>query len=509
MDTQKTSQEGSEEEARRGEESERTMTRDFHALNDPPNPHNLNYKALLRKQDRFLLPTLTILYLLNWMDRGNIGNARLEGLEKDLNMAGNDYQIALTVFFFPYCAFEPIANVLLKKFRPRIWLPSIMVAWGIVMTLTGVVQNYHGLLAARFFLGLTECGLYPGVAYYLTNWYPRAELQYRQAFFFSAASMAGAFSGLLAYGIGFMGGVGGYNGWRWIFILEGLLTIIVALVAFRTLFDWPNSEKTFFTREEQEYANARLRADFGRRIDEEDEKLAKVDEFSWVHVKEAFSDWQIYLSILIYWGCVAPMYGISFFLPSIIKGLGYGKAESQLLTVPIYVFASVVSIVQAKLSDRYRKRYPFLLFSFGLMLIGFILAIAGNGGIAITLVGIFILATGIYPAFPAIVAWLANNLSGSSKRNIGMALQIGLGNMSGAMGSNFFRTQDAPGYRLGHGLEIGFIVMGITSTVVMAFTLKRINASRDRMLPEEVKAKHSEDELLELGDKSPFFRYQV
>lgn len=116
MDTQKTSQEGSEEEARRGEESERTMTRDFHALNDPPNPHNLNYKALLRKQDRFLLPTLTILYLLNWMDRGNIGNARLEGLEKDLNMAGNDYQIALTVFSFRTALLNQLQMFFSKSF---------------------------------------------------------------------------------------------------------------------------------------------------------------------------------------------------------------------------------------------------------------------------------------------------------------------------------------------------------------------------------------------------------
>ncbi len=116
---------------------------------------------------------------------------------------------------------------MLKKVRPSIWLPAIMVAWGVVMTLMGIVQNFKGLLTARIFLGITEAGLFPGVAYYLTNWYKREEIQLRTALFFSAASIAGAFSGLLAFGIGKMNGVGGLHGWQWIFILEGRLALEV------------------------------------------------------------------------------------------------------------------------------------------------------------------------------------------------------------------------------------------------------------------------------------------
>lgn len=133
----------------------------------------------------------------------------------DLKLTGPQYNWALTAFFFPYCFFEVPSNMLLKKLRPSIWLPSIMVAWGVVMTLMGLVQNYHGLLAARIFLGVTEAGLFPGVVYYNTMWYCRYEVQVRQALFFSAASVAGAFSGLLAYGISFMDGVAGLAGWRW------------------------------------------------------------------------------------------------------------------------------------------------------------------------------------------------------------------------------------------------------------------------------------------------------
>lgn len=119
---------------------------------------HLDEKAILRKMDLRLIPMLALLYLLSFLDRGNIGNAKIEGLTEDLGMTGAQYNWCLTVFFFTYAAFEVPSNLLLKKLRPSIWLPTIMVAWGIVMTLMGIVQNYEGLLTARIFLGVTEAG---------------------------------------------------------------------------------------------------------------------------------------------------------------------------------------------------------------------------------------------------------------------------------------------------------------------------------------------------------------
>lgn len=119
---------------------------------------HLDEKKILRKMDLRLIPMLALLYLLSFLDRGNIGNAKIEGLVEDLGMSGAQYNWCLTVFFFTYAAFEVPSNLLLKKLRPSIWLPSIMVAWGIVMTLMGIVQDYHGLLIARIFLGVTEAG---------------------------------------------------------------------------------------------------------------------------------------------------------------------------------------------------------------------------------------------------------------------------------------------------------------------------------------------------------------
>lgn len=125
----------------------------------------------------------------------------------------------LTLYFIGYVLFEVPANTVLKLTRPNIWLPTLTLIWGVVATLLGVVQNYPGYLASRFFLGVAESGLFPGVVFYLSMWYKRNEQHYRVALFFSAASLAGAFGGILAWGIAHMKGVGGYNGWRWIFIL--------------------------------------------------------------------------------------------------------------------------------------------------------------------------------------------------------------------------------------------------------------------------------------------------
>ena len=193
--------------------------------------------------------------------------------------------------FFTYCLFEVPSNLLLKRLSPSIWLPGIMVAWGTVMTLMGLVQNYHGLLIARIFLGVAEAGLYPGVSFYLTMWYCTNELAFRQALFFSAASVAGAFSGLLAYAIVKMDGVGGLEGWRWIFILEGLLTVAVALFAFWALYDFPDTAG-FLTLEEKAWVVHRLKYQGSKKSGR---NVAESDHFEWKYVIRGKHLWRLFV----------------------------------------------------------------------------------------------------------------------------------------------------------------------------------------------------------------------
>lgn len=479
---------------------------------------NVDEKKLLLKMDLHILPTVALLYLLSFLDRGNIGNANIEGLSEDLKLEGNQYNLCLTIFFITYCLFEVPANACLKVLRPAIWLPSIMIAWGTVMTLMGLVQGFSGLFVARFFLGVTEAGLFPGVAYVLTQWYRRGELQFRQAMFFSAASIAGAFSGLLAFGIAKMDGVAGLEGWRWIFILEGIVTVLVACAAYFLLYDYPDTAK-FLTEEEKAFIAHRLKYDGNKgaalEYDPSDPNghqnivVPENLEHGWRYFWDAFRDWQVYLHLLVYWGVVVPLYGISLFLPTILKNLGYVSSKAQLMTIPIYITASIFSVVQAFFSDKVGMRSPFMVVNMVFLLVGYSLAIATNPADkpGVIYAGVYIAALGVYPAFPGVIAWFSNNLSGSYKRAIGMAIHIGLGNFGGAFASNIYRAKDKPRFRLGHAVELGFISLGLLAIATLCIVYSFVNKKRAQGIREGKYAHLTIDELSKLGDKNPYFRY--
>lgn len=187
-------------------------------------------KALVRKIDRHIVPVVMIAYLLCFLDRTNIGNAKLFGLERDLRLVGSDYNIAVAVLFIPYVLVEVPSNLLLKKFTPSKWLAALAFFWGIVSTMMGLVQSFGGLVACRLVLGLLEGGLFPGLTVYLTLFYTKQELALRIGYLFVSSALAGACGGLLAYAIGFMDGVRGMSGWRWVFILEGRRPIRTVLL---------------------------------------------------------------------------------------------------------------------------------------------------------------------------------------------------------------------------------------------------------------------------------------
>jgi MFS family permease len=177
--------------------------------------------------------------------------------------------------------------MILKKIGASTWFTIIMLAWGIIMTLTGLVHDFTGLFVARVFLGIAESGLFPGVNYYITLWYRRQECAFRAAVFFSAATVAGAFGGLLARGINEMNGLGGKPGWAWIFIIEGIITVLVAVAAFWAISDKPE-QASFLTAAEQQEVHARLSHDNDDLAQHYDTK------FMW----HAFMDWKIWLQCM-------------------------------------------------------------------------------------------------------------------------------------------------------------------------------------------------------------------
>ncbi|KAH9835023.1 major facilitator superfamily domain-containing protein [Rhodofomes roseus] len=455
----------------------------------------LQEAKLWRKVDWHILPILTVMYLCSFLDRGN---AKLQGITTQLDLTGNKYNIALVRGRLTY--------LVLKKLRPSRWLPGITVVWGVIMTLMGLVKTYPQLVGARVCLGVAEAGLFPGVVWYMSIWYPRHMLQFRVGLFYGAATVAGAFSGVLAYGISFMSGTRGLLGWSWIFILEGIATVVVGGVAFlAVLVDFPDTAE-FLNEDERAYLIWRKSTSTLTCLPEYDNSTVGEEEhFEMRHLTAIVLDWQIWMQILVYMSIVAPLYGISLFLP-----FGYGTAISQLLTVPPYICATIVLMIFALWSDHLKMRSPFILAGLLMCLVGFSINIS-DAPIGAKYFGTFLCVSGSYAAFPGIVTWLGNNLAGQYKRGVGMAFHIGIGNFSGAIASNIYLSHDAPRYIMGHALELMFIGIGLVSLPITVLAYRRINARRDALQRElgEKGGIYSADELRRMGDRAPDFRYTL
>ncbi|KAF2139355.1 uncharacterized protein K452DRAFT_275577 [Aplosporella prunicola CBS 121167] len=438
----------------------------------------VNDKRLLRKLDRTLLPPLSILYLLSFLDRSNVANAKLEGLTEDLGISGDVYLTSLTLYFVGYVLFEIPCNIILKRTTPRLWLPTLTLVWGIVSTLMGLTQNRDGFLAVRFFLGVAESGLFPGCVWYLSMWYKRPERVYRVALFFSAASLAGAFGGILAFAIGKMRGVADLSGWRWIFILEGLLTIVVSIVSYAFIHNYPTSAR-FLTPSERSAVQSRLSG----------ERDATASEpFRWSSVLLALKDPKCWLYGCVFHSLSLPLYTLSLFLPSIIAALGYTAASAQLLSVPPYAIATLLTLGLAALSERLHRRVPFILASLLLAAVGYSVLLAHaksadpthNPGRAYA--GACLAAAGIYPATALGLGWPAMNVGGPTKRATATALQISVGNIGAVIGTQLYRPSTAPGYALGHAVALGYVLAGIGVVSGLWWVLVRENGRRETLL---------------------------
>lgn len=457
-------------------------------------------RKLLWKLDLRLIPWLCLLYLISFLDRTNIGNARLDGLEKSLNITGGQYNACLSIFFVSYALFEPLTNILLKRLRPSVFIPTIMVVWGMIMVTMGLCHNFQGMMAARFFLGVAEAGLFPGINYYLSCWYKRNEFGIRAATFFSAAAVSGSFGGLLAAAIGKMNGVGGKQGWAWIFILEGLATVLIGIASFWMVFDFPD-EADFLSDDDRRRVLRRLKMDKQSSAEHESFKM----EYFWASVK----DWKTWLYALIYMGADAPLYAFSLFLPSIIASLGYKSTVAQLLSVPPYAAAAILTITVGYIADRTRQRGLCNICTSLLGMVGFSMLVAGTSP-GVRYAGTFLGALGIYPCVANTIVWMSNNTEGVYKRGITIGFVNGWGNLNGIVSSNIYQRRDTPLYRKGHGIVLGYLTVFLFGgSILQYFLLKKENAKRRAGGRDYWAEGKTEKEVEELGDTRPDFIYTL
>ncbi|KAG0138353.1 major facilitator superfamily domain-containing protein, partial [Tuber indicum] len=454
-------------------------------------------KKLVRKLDMRLIPWLCLLYLASFLDRTNIGNAKIEGLVDDLGMTNGQYNACLTIFFVSYALFEPISNILLKRMRPRIYIPLIMVLWGICMTFMGFCRNFSEMMAARWFVPRYENS---GVNYYLSCWYKRREFGIRAAIFFSAAAVSGSFGGLLAAAISKMDGVGGKRGWAWIFILEGLATVLIGMISFWIVVDFPDDAK-FLSPED--------RARVLRRLRDDQQSSAEHEDFKTFYLWQSLKDWKTYTGMLIYMGVDGALYAFSLFLPSIIKEMGYSATRAQLLSVPPYAAACILTILVGWRADRSNRRGVFNIATSLLGVAGFSILLGSNSA-ALSYVAVFLGALGIYPCIPNTITWVSNNVEGVYKRGVTLGFVIGWGNLNGVMSSNVYRQVDAPRYRLGHGIVLGYLAIGLLGGSVLNWVLLRRENERRRNGERDAWVQGlNRKEVEYLGDQRPDFLYTL
>lgn len=322
-----------------------------------------------------------------------------------------------------------------------------------------------------------------------------------QAIFFSAAAVSGSFGGLLAAAINLMHGKGGRPGWAWIFILEGIATVLFGIASFWVVHDFPD-EATFLSDNDRVRVIRRLKAD--------QQSSAEHEEFRMTYFWAAVKDYKMWIGMLIYMGCDMPLYAFALFLPTIITGMGYtSTTTAQLLTVPPYACAACMTIFIGWLADRTHQRGLCNMAVSLIGIVGFSMLLGGNSA-PVRYIGTFLGAMGIYPCISNTISWVSNNVEGVYKRGVVLGFVIGWGNLNGIVSSNIYAATDAPRFVPGHSTVLAYMVCCLWGGSFLMYMLLRrennlrLTGKRDHwvqgMSPREAEA---------LGDKRPDFIYTL
>ncbi|OLN92787.1 putative transporter C1683.12-like protein 14 [Colletotrichum chlorophyti] len=456
--------------------------------------------ALRRKIDWHTVPIVTTLYLLCFLDRANIGNARIQGMSKDINIEGYRFNWVLSIFYIVYLLVEVPSNVALKRIGPRYYLPSLVVGFGLTSLCTAFVKSYEGLAVARAALGLFEGGAMPGFSFFLSSFYKREELLLRMGIFIASSSLAGAFGGLLATGLsqipewGFEGMP--IHTWRNIFFFEGFVTVIVG--SFAPLW-MPTGPATAYFLDDRERAIAVERLQREHKADAE-------EPVGLHHVKRAVMCINNYICAVGFFLVNITVQGIAVFMPTILNDLGWTATRAQLYSVPPYVVACVTAVAVAYISDRTCRRGIYLAMLALVAVVGFAILRFATGA-NVRYMAVFLITAGTFPGGPGFLSWAMNNSAGPSVRAVTSAYVVSIGTAGGIVATWTYTSKDAPKYHTGHTINlVGQTLVVLLAVLGIVYCLHenqtRENGKRDNRLDGR-----TEREQAQLGYRHPSFRY--
>ncbi|KAK4241655.1 putative tartrate transporter [Achaetomium macrosporum] len=440
-------------------------------------------KLLKRKLDYRILPAIIIMYIMNYIDRNNIAAARLAGLERDLHLSSTEFQTAVSILFVGYLLMQIPSNLFLNKFgKPAIYLPGCMVVWGIISALTAVCSNAAGLLANRFFLGIVEAAYFPGCLYYLSCWYTRKELGFRTAVLYSGALISGAFSGLISAGVTYgMDGTRGLGAWRWLFIIEGAATVLIAICCTFVLPNFPRTTK-WLTEEEKTLAVWRLQEDIG-----EDDWVNSEGQTFWQGAILAFTDLKTYVLLVLLF-CIVSSGSVTNFFPTVVNTLQAGALSSSsrnssvislLLTAPPYVLGVIATYLNATHADKTGERYWHITIPLWVAVAAYIIA-ATTTQVAPRYLSMMLMVPSVYSGFVVALAWISNTMPRPpAKRAAALAFINAVSNCSSIYASYMYPKSADPQYTVAMVVNCVTAFVAICAATVMRAVLVRLNKKLD------------------------------
>ncbi|KAH8556456.1 major facilitator superfamily domain-containing protein [Umbelopsis sp. PMI_123] len=453
-------------------------------------------RELVKKLDRHILPLICILYCFSFLDRVNIGNAKIGGIEESLLLDSSQFSACLAVFYISYILFEVPANVLLKYFKINVWISIIMLLWGAITVVTAFVTSFTTLVVTRFFLGVFEAGYVPGVMYYLSTFYKRKELATRVAIFLSFNCIAGMISGPIGYASTLLEGQLGMHGWQYLFLIEGVPTTLLSICCYCFLIDDIQSV-TWLTQSQKELQI--------QRISREKATAVEHSKLTWNEFKSSITDWRTWTLGFMFLFCITPLTGISIFLPTLLQELGFSIGVTQLLVIPINLVGAIAEIVSAVVSDRMQRRFPLIFGGACIACMSFIvLSVVHDHWTRYVLLHFAMIGVGM--TGPCILTWVSDNWDGPGKA-ISIALVVCLGNGGGIMASYIFRPSDGPAYVMPFVVFCCILALGAGTSLLLKTYWKRVNDNRDMGVYEVNITDMDSEHIDRLGDRHPSFRY--
>ncbi|RPD58876.1 MFS general substrate transporter [Lentinus tigrinus ALCF2SS1-7] len=440
-------------------------------------------RKLVRTLDMRLLPTIILISIMNYIDRLALTAARLKGLEQDLGLSDIQYATVLAIVYVSYIPANIPSNMIINRIsRPSYYIAACVVLWGLASALTGVCRDYAGMLVARIFIGIPEAAFYPGGVYLLSRWYTKKELAFRSAIFYSGLMISSAFGSFVAAGIlSNMEGDLGIRAWRWLYYIEGAITVTVGLVAVLILPDYPHNTR-WLTPAQRRLAQVRLAEDAG----EADEDSKTDSAFHGLIM--AVKDPKVPLFAIM--SCAGLLgSGFASFFPTIVATLGYSSTVTLLLAAPPWILATIVSCTNAWHADRSAERYLHICAPYWCIIVGYIVAIS-TMTVPGRYVSMFLMAAG-FSANALVLAWLTNAVPRPpAKRSAAIAIVNAFGNVGTMVSSFVWKADWGPNYH--QSMFIGIAAIGFATFLatviryILAYQNKKLEREELRQLtPEE------------------------